>query len=1068
MLAPFTKFLARLSVGRKLTLIYLLDLSAVIFISGILIHEKFIAIDFARKELAGNSYLTAIREPLVATAENTDVRAHFADRVQDAEVRFGTDMESSVLAEGFARSLASNESATPGTPAPVGDNDALARGRMLVTRIGNQSNLILDPDLDSYYTMSLVLLRYPELLEVSRDIAAQMRAFVASKRPMTPEEQTRYFVLEGRLDTVAKGIDSDFGEAFAASSPRLRAALDPARAQLLADVDRFRGDARAMLEPGAGTGELRTLISVDETLLHRLDGVWEQSSNELARLIQLRIDGFFQRMWLHLGTALLMLCVILTAVFTVARHIVLPLRRLSAVAERVARSGDDGARATWESSDEIGRLVTRFNGMLDQLAVVQSSEKEMAARARAAAAQRELVEAVPVPMVVTAIPTHEILHANEPAQAWLTDPVRDPWATGLDAATRIRFFQRLSDEGSIDEHEVKWHGGTASQWAVLSARRVVYQGIEAVVTTFTPINRMKTLERRLALWAKVFEASSEGIMIVGADRKILSVNRALLRATAYDTRDLMDVSPDVLLDEYAEVSFDECWAAAEARGAWQGEIPMRRQDGSSFPAWMIVSTVREANGPVTHYVCASLDISERKANEERIRWLAHHDTLTALPNRALCVDRLRTAVDEARRDGRRCAVLFVDLDHFKTINDSLGHHIGDGLLRSVSRRLVDAVRTGDTVSRLGGDEFVIVLRDVHDGAEALQMIESRLIPAIRLPHRVGGSDLQVSCSAGLAVFPDDGDDVDELMRRADTAMYHAKRLGRDAAQRFSTELDDRAQRKQQLQTHLRHALERGELSLSYQPKMNAVDRTLVGVEALLRWRSPELGDVMPVELIPLAEETRLIVQIGAWIVDEAVAQHARWRSAGLGEIPMAVNVSGVQFHNSDFVTTVRDALRLHGMAASALEIELTESTLMVDRIDGTHGQLQELRTMGVTVSVDDFGTGYSSLTYLNRFPIDRIKIDRSFIRNLLVDPADLAITRAIVGLGHALGLTVIAEGVESEDVAQTLADMTCDELQGHLFAPPMTAQSFVEWRRTDPATAAQPRLRVVSSGSERA
>jgi diguanylate cyclase (GGDEF)-like protein/PAS domain S-box-containing protein len=1068
MFLPLTRFLARLSVGRKLTLIYLLDLSAVIFISGILIHEKFIAIDFARKELAGNSYLAALRTPLLATADGTGAHARFVDPVHDAEARFGTGMESAGLAEDFARALArpaSSDSATPGAAAFANGNEALGRGRVLVTRIGNQSNLILDPDLDSYYTMSLVLLRYPELLEVSRDITTQMQAFVASRRPMTAEEQTRYFVLEGRLDTVAKGIDSDSAEAFAASDARLRAALDPDRALLLAGVDRFRHDARAMLEPGTGITELRALMSSDEALLHRLDTVWRQSSDELARLIQLRIDGFFQRMWLHLGTALLMLCVILTAVFTVARHIVLPLRRLSSVAERVARTGDDGARATWDSSDEIGRLVTRFNGMLDQLAVVQRSEKEMAARERAATAQRELVEAVPVPMVVTAIPTHEILHANEPARAWLGDHVCDPWATGLDTATRIRFFQRLSDEGTIDEHEVKWHGGSGSQWAVLSARRVVYQGREAVVTIFTPINRMKTLERRLALWAKVFEASSESIMIVGADRRILSANRALLHATAYDARDVVGATPDILLDEYAEVSFDECLTTAETRGAWQGEIPMRRQDGSAFPAWMIVSTVREGNGPVTHYVCASLDISERKANEERIRWLAHHDVLTALPNRALCVDRLRVAIDDARRDQRRCAVLFIDLDHFKTINDSLGHHIGDSLLRSVAHRLLDVVRAGDTVSRLGGDEFVIVLRDVRDGDEALRTIESRLVPAIRAPHRVGDADLQVSCSVGLAVFPDDGDDGDELMRRADAAMYHAKRSGRDAAQRFSNEFDAHAQRKQQLQTHLRQALERGELSLAYQPKMNAASRALVGVEALLRWRSPELGDVPPAELIPLAEETRLIVPIGAWIVDQAVAQYARWRAEGLGEIPVAVNVSGVQFQNSDFATTVREALRLHGVPASALEIALTESTLM-DRFDGTQGQLQQLRSLGVVVSVDDFGTGYSSLTYLNRFPIDRIKIDRSFIRNLLVEPADLAITRAIVGLGHTLGLTVIAEGVESEEVALALADLTCDEVQGYLIARPMTANGFAEWHRAVAPTAHSPRLRVVGGDGQ--
>ena len=415
-----------------------------------------------------------------------------------------------------------------------------------------------------------------------------------------------------------------------------------------------------------------------------------------------------------------------------------------------------------------------------------------------------------------------------------------------------------------------------------------------------------------------------------------------------------------------------------------------------------------------------------------------------MPNRALCTDRLNLAIESAARDGGKVAVLFIDLDHFKTINDSLGHHVGDGLLRSVSRRLLDMVRAGDTVSRQGGDEFIVVLRGVTGSDDVMERVETQLVPAIRMPHRVGGSELQVSCSVGVAIYPDDASDSDELMRHADVAMYQAKQLGRDAAHLFTSELADRAQRKQRLQSHLRHALENGELSLTYQPKMKASDRSLVGVEALLRWDSPELGEVTPSEFILVAEETRLVMPIGSWVIDQALRQHAQWKSEGHGEIPVSINVSAVQLCNGDLTATVRDALRLHGVSASAVEIELTESSLM-DGFDGTQGQLRALRALGISVSVDDFGTGYSSLTYLNRFPIDRIKIDRSFIRNLLVEAADMAITRAIIGLGHALGLTVIAEGVETEEVAVALCEAKCDELQGYYFAVPLQASAFVEW-----------------------
>jgi len=1071
---PFSMLISRLSVGRKLMLIYLLDLCTVIFVSGILINEKYIAIDFARKELAGNAYIAALRQPLLETAAIHAVpslphdRSVLADAVRTGESRHGADMDSAGLNAAFANALDTGASGQGARPA-ASEKSALTDGRELLTRIGNASNLILDPDLDSYYTMSLILLRYPELLETTHDITAQMQAFMATQRPMTNATQTRYFILEGRLDAVTKGIESDFVEAFAGSSDgRLKSALDPQRARLLASIDAFRTASRAMLGTEVGATQLTAVLATDDNLLRVLDTVWMRSSNELDRLLDERVAGFFHKMWLHLGTALFLLCLIFAAVTTVARQIAVPLRRLLKVAESVVRDGDRGVRAEWSSTDEIGRLVRGFNGMLDQLASVRGSEREFAATARAAVAQRELVESLPIPMMVTAIPTHEVLHANELAQAWIGAEGSDPWAAGLDPTVRSRFFQRLADEDAVNEFEVLWKGSTKPVWALLSARRLVYQGRAAVVTAFTPISRIKLLEQRLGLWAKVFEASSESIMIVGADHRIRSVNLAFSRSTAHDMRDVIGESPDFLLadnetEQQAKPSFDAYWPLVETRGAWQGEVRIRRRDLTSYPAWMVISAVRDATGSPTHFVCTSLDISERKASQERISFLAQHDALTGLPNRSLCTDRLRDGVAQAVDSGERIAVLFLDLDHFKTINDSLGHHIGDGLLRSVSRRLLDAVRTGDTVSRLGGDEFVVVLRGVGSSQDVLESVENRLVTSIRRPHVVAGVELQLTCSVGIAIYPDDASGIDELMRRADVAMYQAKILGRDSAQLFTTELDERAQRKLTLQSHLRQALDRAELSLHYQPKIDASDRSLVGVEALLRWNSAGLGPVAPVDFIGVAEETRQILPIGAWVVGEAIRQHAQWKADGYGEIPVSINVSVVQLRSGELVNTFRDALRLHGVAPSAIEIELTESTLM-DSQDGTLGQLLALKDLGIKVSVDDFGTGYSSLTYLNRFPVDTIKIDRSFISNLLVNPADFAITRAIIGLGHALGLTVIAEGVETEEVALALKDARCDFLQGYYFSRPLTASKLVDWLdHRSPSAAVDARLKWVMS-----
>jgi diguanylate cyclase (GGDEF)-like protein len=410
----------------------------------------------------------------------------------------------------------------------------------------------------------------------------------------------------------------------------------------------------------------------------------------------------------------------------------------------------------------------------------------------------------------------------------------------------------------------------------------------------------------------------------------------------------------------------------------------------------------------------------------------------------LFIERLRLAMQHAKRSVQKVAVLFIDLDRFKTINDSLGHHVGDELLRSVSARLLQGVRTGDTVSRLGGDEFVVALGDVVDCDEVTGIVERRIVPLIREVHHIGGAELHVACSIGIAIFPDDSRDIDELMRHADVAMYQAKALGRDSAQFFTPELNERAHKRLRVESHLRHAIDRGELSLHYQPRIGAVSGELMSVEALLRWRSPELGNIAPGEFIPIAEEARLIVPIGAWVMAEACRQQAQWKTQGLGEIPISINMSAMQLRDPALVDTLRGTMARYGVDPAAIELELTESMLM-EAINETLAQLHALKRLGVKLSVDDFGTGYSSLNYLNRFPIDRLKIDRSFVRDVLEDSTDLTITIAIIGLGHALGLQVVAEGVESEGVAEVLRGAHCDELQGYHFARPLSAADLETW-----------------------
>lgn len=1055
-------WLGRLSVGRKLMLIYLLDLTAVIYVSSILIHEKNQAIDFTRKEIVGTTYATVVRdgllgrflqpgEPGLSVAETLErlakVRAEHDEalhtqeagqRFQDALRRLGTDAAGEADAQALTRLRSL----------------LLRDGRELLTTVGNQSNLILDPDLDSYYEMSLSVLRFPELLQAVHDTVS----FLNSPRTARgPQWSSELLTLVGRLEAVTLGIESDYNQAFIAGTPELRAALVHDRGALNAALLEFQSHLQAVAS-GESRLTMAQLAEQEAKVLGALQAAWGSGIKDLDRLLHQRVDSLYSRMWLHLGTALVLLGCILSLVTLVARQIAKPLQQLARVADEVRKSGDHTLRAHWSSSDEIGRLVTAFNGMLAQLDRERLLQQELAASARAAEAQRELVEAFPIPIMVTSIPEHEVLHSNTPAGQWLNGRTIDPWVAGLEPGVRGRFFQRLADQGSVDEFEVRWKGGPEPSWAVLSARRLVFQGRDAVLTAFTPINVLKVMEQRLELWAKVFEASSEGIIIMNADQQIISVNKAFCRSTHYDFYEVIGEDLGFLQEDVAgqEPLSAQISRAMQDKESWQGEVRFRRRSGETYPAWLMVSAVREGKaGAVVNHIGIAIDITDRKQNEERIQFLAHHDVLTELPNRSLCVQRLQTALAHAQGHNERVAVLFIDLDRFKSINDTLGHHIGDGLLRSVASRLTQAVRSRDTVSRLGGDEFVVIMRDVTGPEDVQQLVENRLIPLIRQSHPVEGHDLNVSCSVGIAVYPEDGGDIDELMRRADAAMYEAKTTGRDMALFYSAETDQRALARQSMEQHLRRALGRDEFSLHYQPRMSARGARLLGVEALLRWNNPVLGMVPPSEFIPIAEETGMIRAIGAWVLQQASAQWMAWQSLEcegpngpmahpLSMVPVSVNLSAAQLGDPQLVPDIGALLARCGMPAHRLELEITESQLM-DHANSAERQLAALKALGVQLSIDDFGTGYSSLAYLKRFDIDRLKVDKSFIHDMLTNPADMAITRAIIALGHTLNLKVVAEGVEDLATAQALGALDCEELQGFHFTRPLPVAQLEQW-----------------------
>jgi diguanylate cyclase (GGDEF)-like protein/PAS domain S-box-containing protein len=566
------------------------------------------------------------------------------------------------------------------------------------------------------------------------------------------------------------------------------------------------------------------------------------------------------------------------------------------------------------------------------------------------------------------------------------------------------------------------------------------------VILFTDITQQKDKERHLKLYAEVFRHIGEGILITDADNRIIEINDAITRITGYPREELIGNTPGSFKSGLHEKSFyADLWRTLREQGYWQGEIFDRTHAGQVIPLLQSISEVRDAEGVLTHHIAVMADISSLKETQTRLDFLAHHDVLTELPNRLLFSDRLHHAIERARRDQHPVALLFIDLDRFKNINDSLGHHVGDLLLIEAANRLKGLVRRADTVARLGGDEFVVLLENTASHAAAALLAE-KIVVAFKQPFTVSGLDLHIGCSIGTTLFPDDGDDAGTLLKNADAAMYRAKETGRDGHVRYSAELSVAMTDKMELDNALRTAVRENSFELHYQPIIDITRGRVVACEALIRWPGGPATARTPDRFIPVAEETRLIVPLGEWILREALERLCDWRDAGLGLDYVSVNISAVQLAQPNFIDRVIALLNETHVAGSELQIELTENVLMGD-IELCAWVLAQLREHGIRVAIDDFGTGYSSLSYLKQLPIDNLKIDRSFVRDIPGDPNDCAIAAAVIGLAKTLGLDAIAEGIETIEQQVYLAQIGCDKVQGYLHARPMPAADFETFAR---------------------
>ena len=612
----------------------------------------------------------------------------------------------------------------------------------------------------------------------------------------------------------------------------------------------------------------------------------------------------------------------------------------------------------------------------------------------------------------------------------------------VDLQQRIELLALLKQQGYVRDFRCSIrHKDGRIRLCEVSSRPLMIGAETCMLTIARDITERHQMQEKLLQTATVFQSTAEGIVFTDLQQTITAVNRAFTEITGYSESEALGQTPRILASGLHDSAFYiAMWHQLSSEGHWQGEICNKRKNGETYPCWMTISAVRDSEHQITHFVAVFADISSLKHAQDRLDHQAHHDPLTNLPNRLLFENRLQQALSDPDRYGQQGAVLFLDLDRFKNINDSLGHPIGDLLLKAIALRLKEQLRDIDTVARQGGDEFIILLPALKNPSDA-ELIANKLLACFNAPFVAGEHELFISASIGASIYPDDGTDVATLVKNADAAMYRSKLKGRNRIERYTHDLTAQASARVLLEQELRRALERGQLSLSYQPKISLKDHSLVGAEALIRWNHPELGNIPPDRFIVLAEENGMIIPIGDWVLEHACHQLNAWKQMYEPFGPVSVNLSGTQLRQPALLARIQELLTSYSLEPGGLQLEITENFIM-SQTEEALDVLHKLKQMGVQLAIDDFGTGYSSLSYLKRLPLNTLKIDQSFIRGLPDDVDDVAIVRAIIALGRSMQLTIIAEGVETQAQQDFLAKEGCEQIQGYIVSVPLSADEF--------------------------
>lgn len=748
---------------------------------------------------------------------------------------------------------------------------------------------------------------------------------------------------------------------------------------------------------------------------------------------------------------LVSMTILALATFFILRSSLKPVENLAGIMEKTTDYLFDLPDELLNRKDEVGLLARNFASLMQRLSISYShlfKEKEF---------NQVTLDSIADAVIVTDEKgcMQYMNYVAEKLTGWLTNEVkgqpikkifsiidastRNPVPNPIDTVLTTGAVVYLSNHTILISRDgTEYHISDSA-----APIRREDNNILGVVLVFNDVTERKQADEKIRTLYQAIEQSPVSVMITDADANIEYVNSAFEQITGYLSTEVLGQNPRKLKSGKTPPKlYQEMWQTITSGKAWQGEMMNRKKNGELYWENVHITPVIFDAGTISNYLAVKEDITLRKQQEAKILHQAHFDALTNLPNRFLSLDRLSQLINEAQRNNKFVTVLFIDLDDFKKINDTLGHDTGDKLLIEAAARLRNGVRDGDTVGRLGGDEFIVLLGGLSCVTDARPVVEN-LLSKFRDAFRIDGRELMLTASVGISVYPNDGDSSSELLRNADSAMYHSKGEGRNTYTYFTDAMNKDVSRRLALEEQMHGALDRGELYLCYQPKVDVTSCNIVGVEALLRWDNPALGEITPDEFIPIAEQTGLIVPIGQFVLTQALEMTAKWQQKYKQRFTMAINLSPRQFRDPNLVAFIEKAISQSGVPGESLELEITEGVLM-----SGHAHIGEalvaIHDLGINLSMDDFGTGYSSLSYLRSYPFDVLKIDRSFIEDITVDTADRELVNAAIAMAHSLGLKVVAEGVETEEQLLLLATQGCEIAQGYLFSKPVDAEKITE------------------------